>query len=155
MRCKDIERLIIDSTWKNLSEEDLLIIKEHTQQCALCTLFQSEYKNLRLSLKNNPAPDLPEDLDRSTHKMCRKALNLQKKSAPTIPPFIWGVLAVLITISVIMFIPVFKDLMLNEPLSSQALFVLTFLIQNTVMLFFTPILIKNCRAKKQGLNIFS
>jgi predicted nucleic acid-binding Zn ribbon protein len=155
MRCKDIERLIIDSTWKDLNREELLFIKEHTQQCPQCTLFQSEYKNLRLSLKNNPAPALPEDLDRSTCEMCRKALNLQKKSAPTIPLFIWGVLAILIVISVIMFVPVFKDLRLNEPLSSQALFVLTFLIQNTVMLFFTPILIKNCRAKKQGLNIFS
>lgn len=154
MRCKDIERLIIDSTWKDLSREELLSIKEHTQQCALCTLFQSEYKNLRLSLKNNPAPELPEKLDRSTYEMCRKALNLQKKSAPTIPRFIWGVLAVLIAISVIMFVPVFKDLRLNEPLSSQALFVLTFLIQNTVMLFFTPILIKNYRAKKTRLKYF-
>jgi len=154
MRCKDIERLIIDSTWKNLSEEELLIIKEHTQQCALCTLFQSEYKNLRLSLKNNPAPALPEKLDRSTHKMCRKALNLQKKSAPTIPLFIWGILAILIAISVILFVPVFKDFRLDEPLSSQALFVLTFLIQNTVMLFFTPILIKNFRAKKTRLKYF-
>ncbi len=155
MQCKDIERLIIDSTWKNLSEEELLIIKEHTQQCAKCTFFQSEYKNLRLSLKNNPAPSLPEKLDRSTYEMCRKALNVQKKSATPIPPLIWGVLAILIAISVIMFVPLFKDLRLNEPLSSQALFVLTFLIQNTVMLFFTPILIKNFRAKKQGLNIFS
>jgi hypothetical protein len=154
MRCKDIERLIIDSTWKDLNREELLSIKEHTQQCDQCTLFQSEYKNLRLSLKNNPAPDLPEELDRSTHEMCRKALNLQKKSAPTIPRFIWGVLAVLIAISVIMFVPVFKDLRLNEPLSSQALFVLTFLIQNTVMLFFTPILIKNYRAKKTRLKYF-
>jgi len=154
MRCKDIERLIIDSTWKDLSREELLSIKEHTQQCALCTLFQSEYKNLRLALKNNSAPALPEDLDRSTYEMCRKALNLQKKSAPPIPPFIWGVLAVLIAISVIMFVPVFKDLRLNEPLSSQALFVLTFLIQNTVMLFFTPILIKNYRAKKTRLKYF-
>jgi hypothetical protein len=146
--------LIIDSTWKDLNREELLSIKEHTQQCDQCTLFQSEYKNLRLSLKNNPAPDLPEELDRSTHEMCRKALNLQKKSAPTIPRFIWGVLAVLIAISVIMFVPVFKDLRLNEPLSSQALFVLTFLIQNTVMLFFTPILIKNYRAKKTRLKYF-
>ncbi len=155
MRCKDIERLIIASTWKDLSREELLLIKEHTQQCAQCTLFQSEYKNLRLSLKNNPAPALPEKLDRSTYKICRKALNLQKKSAPAIPPLIWGVLAVLIALSVILFVPVFRDLILNEPLSSQALFVLTFLIQNTVMLFFTPILIKNFREKKQGLNIFS
>lgn len=155
MRCKDIERLIIDSTWKNLSEEELLLIKEHTQQCDKCTLFQSEYKNLRLSLKNNPAPALPEKLDRSTHKMCRKALNLQKKSAPTIPLFIWGIVAILIALSVILFVPVFKDFRLDEPLSSQALFVLAFLIQNTVMLFFTPILIKNFKAKKQGLNIFS
>ena len=154
MRCKDIELLIIDSTWKDLSREELLSIKEHAQQCALCNLFQSEYKNLRLALKNNSAPALPEDLDRSTHEMCRKTLNLQKKAAPTIPPFIWGVLAVLIAISVIMFVPVFKDLRLNEPLSSQALFVLTFLIQNTVMLFFTPILIKNYRAKKTRLKYF-
>jgi hypothetical protein len=150
MRCKDIERLIIDSTWKDLSREELLSIKEHTQQCAQCTLFQSEYKKLRLSLKNNPAPALPEKLDHSTREMCRKALNLQKKSTPTIPRFIWGVLAVLIAISVIMFVPVVTDLRLDEPLSSQELFVLTFLIQNTVMLFFTPILIKNCRAKKKS-----
>lgn len=155
MHCKNIERLIIDASWKDLNREELISIKKHTEQCEKCSSFQNEYKNLRLSLKNNPAPELSQELDLNTQKMCRKALNPQKKLTPSIPPFIWGLLMALIILSVIMFIPVLKDFKLNEPLSSQALFVLTFFIQNTVMLFFAPVLIKKFREKKQELNICS
>jgi len=56
MRCKDIERLIIDSSERKLSREERLAIDQHTAHCAECVRFQKDWERIRQSLKKMPAP---------------------------------------------------------------------------------------------------
>ena len=54
MRCKDIERLIIDSSDEDLSAEELRAIEKHVAHCALCARFRDDLEKIRMGVKTIP-----------------------------------------------------------------------------------------------------
>lgn len=160
MRCKDIERLIIDSSDKDLSQEELSAIEKHVAHCALCARFQDDLEEIRMGVKAIPQPVLPPDLAQKTRlriytEMGREPAAAKKidKLTPSepIPKYVWIALLPLIILTVILVVPVFKEIRLDQTLTFASVVALTIIIQNAVMLLFAPILIRRLRGRKQDI----
>lgn len=75
MRCKDIERLIIDSSDEDLSLEELSTKEKHIARCALCASFQDDLEKIRMGVKTIPQPILPPDLAQKTRRRCQAEIS--------------------------------------------------------------------------------
>ena len=160
MRCKDIERLIIDSSDEDLSAEELRTIEKHVARCALCARFQDDLEKIRMGVKTIPQPALPPDLAQKTRLRCHTELSQQPaatarigKLIPSdpIPKYVWAALLPLIFFTVILIVPIFKEIRLDQTLTFASVVALTIIIQNAVMLLFAPILIRRRRWKKKDI----
>jgi hypothetical protein len=160
MRCKDIERLIIDSSDEDLSTEELSTIEKHIAHCALCARFQDEFEKIRMGIKSIPQPVLSPDLAQKTRLRCQAEISQQPAAATKIaklspsdpiPKYVWAVLLPLILLTVFVLAPTLKGIRLDQTLTFTSVVALTIIIQNAVMLLFAPILIRRRRWKKQDI----
>ncbi|MQY60434.1 hypothetical protein GH153_01150 [bacterium] len=160
MRCKDIERLIIDSSDKDLSQEELGAIEKHVARCALCARFRDDLEKIRMGVKTIPQPVLPPDLAQKTRLRCQAEIG--RRPAPAtkiarlipsdpIPKYVWAALLPLILLTVFVLAPTLKEIRLDQTLTFASAAALTIIIQNAVMLLFAPILIRRRRWKKQDI----
>jgi len=162
MKCKDIERLVIESSEDERSAEDLSRIKQHILHCSKCAQLEDDLKKIRVFLKKTVMPTPPPELVRQTQLMCHteiKALKAGVKkfsglsSSRLIPKYIWAALGSLITLTVILLSPLLTEFNLEQPLSFQTAVVLFLMIQNAGMLFFAPVLIRKYRSTNRSLVI--
>ncbi len=160
MRCKDIERLIIDSSDEDLSSEELSAIEKHIVHCALCARFRDDLEKIRMGVKTMPQPALPPDLAQKTRLRCQAEISRRpaavKKTAKlipsdAIPKYVWAALLPLILLTVFALAPTLKGIRLDQTLTFTSAAALTIIIQNAVMLLFAPILIRRRRWKKQDI----
>ena len=162
MRCKDIERLIVASSDEELSPEEVKVVEEHLADCAQCAQLRDDLKKIWMDMKAMPKPVLPPELAEKTRQRCYAELKKQfeaRKSALLAPPspipiYVWAVLIVVTILTMFITIPVISEIKLDESMTFKSAAVLTLIIQNAVMLFFAPILIRKYRSKKQDVNGF-
>lgn len=159
MKCKDIERLVIDSSEEDLSAEELSEIEEHVLHCAKCARFQDDLKKIRICLKEMTIRVPSAALIRRTQSICHTKMRTlhaaDRRTAGqtnliSIPKYMWVALISLIVFTIIWMLPLLKDIRLNQTLSFETVVVFTIMIQNAVMLFFAPLLIRRYRLKNQG-----
>ena len=162
MRCQDIERLIIDSSEGILSQEEWRAIEQHVAQCADCARFQDDLKNIRVSVKKMSNLTPPHKLERRTRDLCQAELSSRLASEEQrvsqirpspVPWIIWVALISLIVFTVFLSVSLFKDIGLNQPLSFESVFVLCLILQNAVMLFFAPVIIRKYRSPRQRVRL--
>ena len=160
MRCKDIERLIIESSDEDLSLEELSTIEKHVARCALCARFQDELEKIRMGVKTIPQPLLPPDLAQKTRRRCQAEISRQFAAASKIaklipsdpiPKYVWAALLPIILLTVLVIIPELIEIRLDQTLKFTSVAAFTIIIQNAVMLLFAPILIRRRRWKKQDI----
>jgi hypothetical protein len=158
MRCKDIERLIIDSSDEDLSQEELTAIEKHVTRCASCARFRDDLEKIRMGIKVMPQPVVPPDLAQKTRLRIHTEMGREPAAATkidqltpseSIPKYVWVALLPLIILTVILIVPIFKEIRLDQTLTFASVVALTIIIQNAVMLLFAPILIRRYRGKKQ------
>lgn len=159
MSCKDIERLIIDSSDKDLSLEELDVLEQHVAFCTNCARFRENLEKIRASIKTIPQPIPSPDLVEKTRARCQVELRTKtaadagispKTHAEPIPKYALPALFSLILLTAFIIAPMLKNIKLDQPLTFPTVAVLTLLIQNAAMLFFSPILIRKYRWKKRG-----
>jgi hypothetical protein len=164
MKCKDIERLVIDFKENELSAEKLSAIEEHVGHCAECASLRDDLRKIRVYLKRMPRPVLSAELARRTQSMCQaelgqmplsKARTNARNHLRPIPKFIWATLFSLIVLTTILMLVLLKDFDLKLPLSPQTVVVLTLMIQNAGMLFFAPILIRKFSSNNKSFRLGS
>jgi anti-sigma factor RsiW len=160
MRCKDIERLIIDASESDLSQEELRAIEEHVSSCAKCAQFQEELEGVRVCLRNSSRPALPDELIERTRELCFAEMESlrggpQKSDRRirnhSIPKLVWAAIASLILITGFLLLPLIRDLELEKAFSFPAVVVLFLIIQNAAMLFFTPVILRKFRSQNHHL----
>jgi anti-sigma factor RsiW len=160
MRCKDIERLIIDSSDEDLSQEELNAIEKHIAHCALCARFRDDLKKIRMGVKAMPQPVLPPDLAQKTRVRCHAEISRRPTAAPKIsrlipsypiPKYVWAVLLFLILLTVLIIVPELTEIRWDQSLTFTSVVALSIIIQNALMLLFAPILIRRRRGNKQNV----
>ncbi len=158
MKCKDIEKLIIESSGEFSSLEERERILSHIQHCSRCSRLQEDLGNLRGLLNRGCEPDLPEDLDKKTYLKClseiyslqndKKKESLQKQ-LQSIPLYMKVVFISLLALTIFWIFPFFEDFgFADENLSFSTILGLFWIIQNIMMLLFAPLLIRRYQSKK-------
>jgi anti-sigma factor RsiW len=164
MKCKDIERLIMDFKEEELSAEELSAVEEHVERCTRCASLRGNLGKIRLYLKSMPRPVLPEELAERTRSMCQvelgskplsKARTNARNHPRPIPKLIWAALFSLIVLTSILVLVLLKDFDLKLPLSPQAIVVLTLVVQNAGMLFLAPIVIRKFSSDNKNFKLGS
>ena len=158
MQCKDIEQLIIGLSGKNLNREELLDLERHLSSCDRCACFKEDLNRIRQGLEVMPMPQPSDDLVRQTRFKCYAKLNTMHVAKAMdfshvllISKTTWAILFILIALTIIWSLYLLKDFNMSQPLSSQTIAVLTLMIQNNLMLCFTPLLIRKYR--QRGLKL--
>lgn len=160
MKCKDIERLIIDSSEEELTKEELFKIEQHVSGCAKCARFQEDLNKIRVHIKKMPALSPSAELVEKTQALCHAELNARKAPgagldrktrSASMPRYMWAALPALIILTTVIIFPLLKDFKLTQ--SFRSIMALTLIVQNAVMLCFAPILIRKFRLKKQDFSL--
>jgi hypothetical protein len=160
MRCKDIERLIVDASEGGLSQEGIRVVEDHIYSCAKCARFQEELEGIRVCLRNSSKPVLPDALIQKTQKLCYLEVRSLRSAAQkaerrirnhSIPKLIWTAIASFIVITGFLLLPLIRDLELEQTFSFPAVVVLFLIIQNAAMLFFTPVILRKFRSRNHHL----
>ncbi len=159
MRCKDIERLIVDASEGGLGQEEIRDIEQHASSCAKCARFQEDLEGIRVCLKNTSAPELPDALLQRTRELCYEEIRsfaaAQKVGYHTghhsVPKIIWAAIASIIVMIGFLLLPLIRDLELEQTFSFPAVVVLFLIIQNAAMLFFTPVILRKFRSHNHHL----
>lgn len=160
MRCKDIERLIVDASEGGLSQEETRAIEEHMSSCEKCARLYEELEGIRVCLRNSSKPVLPDELAQKTQELCYRELDFLREAPQklahrmrnhSIPKLIWAAIASLILITGFLLLPLIRDIELEETFSFPAIVVLFLIIQNAAMLFFTPVILRKFRGRNHHL----
>ncbi|MBN1221604.1 MAG: zf-HC2 domain-containing protein [Candidatus Aminicenantes bacterium] len=159
MRCKDIERLMIDASERPLSLDEAGMLDRHVLRCVSCSQFKKDLARIREELKTVSVPVLSEDLEERTLAGCRYLADrstlpdsgvLSRIRSASIPGLVWTALILLVILTgilVISFLPGFES---GNTVPFQAILALTLLAQNVVMLFFAPVLVTKLRECRGG-----
>ena len=120
MKCKDV-----DTNSESASlEEDLGEIRAHFQEA--------------------PIPMPSDEFFERTRSLCHARL-----VRPSIPKIIWVAFAALLILTGTLMLPLAREIGLDQPLSLPTVGVLILILQNLLMLFFTPVLIQKVRFRKK------
>lgn len=159
MKCKKIKKLIIDFSAQKISKANSRIMAEHINQCNDCYRFQQELLLMRQSIKTIEKPMLPHSVEKRTRARCIAEItsgDIEKALYPPpfgwlkVPKVIWVAVLILTILTLIFIVPFFGELSTRDSLSPQALYTLILIIQNTLMLILSPLLIQ--RYGKKWLN---
>lgn len=120
MKCKDVE----PNTESATLEDDLSEIRTYLQEV--------------------PIPMPSDEFFEQIRSLCHAKLRRS-----SIPKFIWAAIGVLLLLTGILMLPLAREIGLDQPLSFPVIGVLILVLQNLLMLFFTPVLIQKFRFRKK------
>ena len=154
MRCKDIERLIIDEPGRTLGRQELNAIEQHVTRCSSCARFLEDLQRIRNSFKTLACPDPPEELLRRTESLCYAEMEVMRVSGfsairgihpKSAPKIIWAALFALVVLTGILITSLLPGFEMEATVSLKTVLIFTLIIQNAAMLFFAPVLIQKLR----------
>jgi predicted anti-sigma-YlaC factor YlaD len=148
MRCQDIERLILEAEERELSREERIAVDDHLNHCAECAGFRDFQKELRLSLQNVPAQRLSSELDNKVRLICHTELRRESTGVPWV---IWAALVVLTLLTIDFLIPRIERFWQDQKITLETALVLVLLLQNALMLFFAPVIMRGKRVSQESL----
>lgn len=122
MKCNDVE----PNTESATLEDDLSEIRTHLQEV--------------------PTLEPSDEFFEQTRSLCHAKLGRS-----SIPKFIWAAFGALLILTGILMLPLAREIGLDQPLSFPVIGVLILVLQNLLMLFFTPVLIQKFRFRKKEL----
>ena len=153
MKCRECQKWLIEADEESRNPRVLSEMREHISQCDACAGLETHLRIIRDGITGMDVAKLPVELDQQTRMLCQSHLAAGKpsrikyasRSAHSTPKFIWAILIGLTILSSIWIVPVLKDFQLGDPLTLKTGTALAFLLQNSLMLFFTPLLLRQHR----------
>jgi len=149
MRCKDAERMIVESDGRAaIGGREAL--DEHLAGCRRCGRFRDEVERIQGQRGKIPRPVPSATLLEETRRRCLAAIAAgpesdgapaKRTSGPAVPAPIWAALAALIVLTGLIMIPGLRDL-LTRTRSFLSATVLALILQNAMTLILAPILLR-------------
>ena len=149
MNCKQIKKIIIESSLNDLNQKTKSELTTHLSGCSKCA---NVYKTILLVRDNidKSSEILPSDeLQKRTIELCHEELaNKQvfepqsSRSQITLPKFIWVTITLLLSLTIFWIFSVLIANNLPEELSIQNTWAILLISQNILMLILSPILLK-------------
>jgi hypothetical protein len=153
MRCQDFEHLILESGERELLTEERLALIEHLESCPRCAAFRSFREGLRNCLREATGPELRVEFSDSVRLRCQSEFNSFsrgpagqgfRRGQAQVPWPIWTAFAFLTGLTLFFLIPGLEQFRQSGQLTLGTALVLTVILQNSLMLFASPLLMR-CR----------
>lgn len=106
--------------------------------------LEDDLREIRSYLQEIPIPMPSDEFFEKTRSLCHAKLG-----RASIPKFIWAAFAALLFLTGTLMLPLGREIGLNQPLSLPTVGILILVLQNLLMLFFTPVLIQKFKVRKK------
>jgi predicted anti-sigma-YlaC factor YlaD len=152
LRCRDVERLMLEGEDRALPAGERCLVEEHLHACARCRGFAADRALVRAELAGVRWPAPPEELVLRTRRFVRDA---EREAAPAAAPA-W-VLAALTAVTIItsiwlaVWLPDITPEITLADLPFAARAAVFIIVQNALMLFCAPIVLRTVRARRNEL----
>jgi len=148
-RCRDIERIMLEGEDRALPVGERGLVEEHVRACARCRGFAADRALVRAELAGVRWPAPPDELVLRTRRMLRET-----GTPAAVPAWILIALAAVTIITSIWLAVWLPDItpdttLFDLPLAARtAVFII---VQNALMLFCAPIVLRTARAHRDKL----
>lgn len=151
MRCQDAERLMLETTENEGAPEARLALETHLESCPDCAAFRDFRAKLRSASKEAPRPQLDPGLVENTRALCLSELaRTSARRSAAVPWSIWAAFGILTVITLGFFIPQILDFFSSKEFTPALGLLLGILLQNAVMLFVAPVVMRRHRIDHNG-----
>jgi hypothetical protein len=148
---------MLESSERELLREERLTLEEHLEACSDCAAFLSFRGGLRSCLREASGPELTSDLSDQVRLRCRAELDSLSRAragrdSGTPPAAVpWPILAALVVLTgltLTFLIPGLEEFRQSQKLTLGMVLVLLVILQNALMLFFAPLLMRRGRLSR-------
>jgi predicted anti-sigma-YlaC factor YlaD len=149
LNCRDVERLMLEGEDRAFSAGERDLVEEHLRACARCRGFAADRALVRAELAGVRWPAPPDELVLRTRRMLRET-----GTPAAVPAWILIALAAVTIITSIWLAVWLPDItpdttLFDLPLAARtAVFII---VQNALMLFCAPIVLRTARAHRDKL----
>jgi len=149
LNCRDVERLMLEGEDRAFSAGERDLVEEHLRACARCRGFAADRALVRAELAGVRWPAPPDELVLRTRRMLRET-----GTPAAVPAWILIALAAVTIITSIWLAVWLPDITPDTTLSDLPLAARTavfIIVQNALMLFCAPIVLRTARAHRDKL----
>lgn len=151
-RCRDVERLELKGEDRTLTAEERRMVEEHVRGCARCRSFASDRVLIRGEFASTSWPEAPDELVTRTLRRLRVPGTATEPAA--VPVWVLVSLAVATIVTglwlALSLADVTPDMTLAD-LPVAGLAAVFIIVQNALMLFCAPIVLRAARARRGEL----
>ncbi len=146
---------MFDFSEEGLDSRTIEEIKHHMADCPRCATFEDDLKKIRASLQQKLFQTASDEFLEQTRARCHailaKPLTAKSKGLHTfIPWWIWAAFSALLILTGVLMLPLGGGIDLTQPLTFPEAGVILLVLQNLLMLFFTPVLLQKRRFPKDS-----
>jgi hypothetical protein len=154
MRCQYFERLMLESKERELLREERLALEEHLKSCAQCAAFRGFQGDLKSCLRDAARPPLPAELSDNVRLRCHAELDSlspvragqdSERRPAAVPWPILAALLILTGLTIVFLIPAIEEFHQAQKVTIETVLVFMVVLQNALMLFFAPVLMRRGR----------
>ncbi len=163
MKCKQVEKIIVEEFQSDLDKTIKLKLEDHLSGCSNCMSFKENYYSLRLRVKKIETPSPSEEVTEQTKTLCydeflrQKEIILfadQKRQENETPLMVWFAFLVLLGLTLIWAFPVLKDYVEEQLVTKHTIYLVMIVVQNILALIYAPVLFRIFKVKKLSINYF-
>lgn len=151
MRCRDVERLIIEGEDRELSREERSFVAGHLRGCVRCRGFEADRAVIRDEIAAVRWPALPDTLVRRTRRMVLESGPGARPAA--VPGWVLIAMAVVTVVTglwlAVSLADVTPDMTLAD-LPIAGLAAVFIIVQNALMLLLAPVVLRTFRAQRRA-----
>jgi predicted anti-sigma-YlaC factor YlaD len=151
LKCRDIERLMLEGEDRTFPPGEKGLVEEHLRACARCRGFAADRALVRAELAGVRWPAPPAELVLRTRRTLRDA---GAAAAPAVPAWVLVALAVVTIVTGVGLAVALADVTPDMALADMpigAVAALFIIVQNALMLFFAPVVLRTARSRRSEL----
>ena len=161
MKCNQAEKLIIEFSQTGLDPAIKAELDAHVLDCTKCASFREMLHKILKGIGEIKHPDPSKLLLEKTIALCHDELIGQDKiyvvekyhpEMIKIPKFVWIAFGALLILTIAWAVPVIKEAVKYQVFTRQAIIVIIMIIQNLMMLIFSPVLLRRLSLKSFDIN---
>jgi anti-sigma factor RsiW len=151
LSCRAIERLIVAREDGELAAAERGLVEGHLRGCERCRAFAADLADIRGEVAAIPWPALSDELDRRTRRALRQ--NGPEAAPAAVPAWVMVALAVVTIVTGIWLAVSLAEVTPETTLADlpvAGLAAILIIVQNALMLFFAPVVLRTFRARREG-----
>jgi len=148
LRCRDVERLMLEGEDRALPAEERGLVEEHVRSCTRCRGFAADRALVRAELAGIRWPAPPEELVLRTRRMLRDAGAAAPAAVPAWVLVALAAVTIITSIWLAAWLPDVTPEMILADLPFGGLVAIFIIVQNALMLFCAPVVLRTARARR-------